>query len=193
MTTFDYIVIAVTGSSLLAGLMKGFVRSVWGLIIALVGLILASAFYPQLEPIVRSWTETDVTAMLTAFLVIFVAVVLVGMAIGRTFRTFLKKTHLSWIDHLAGGAFGLSRGWLICSAMYVALTAFPVQPDVVTDATLAPYLHQGAEVLTIATSKELRDQFLDSYRRLQNRELVVPTGNHHDTKSKTGVPGRRND
>ncbi|MCS6803719.1 MAG: CvpA family protein [Blastocatellia bacterium] len=193
MTTFDYIVIAVVGLSLLAGLIKGFVQSVWGLASALVGVILASLLYPHLQRLVRPWTESEVTAMLMAFLLIFVGVVAGGIATGRMTRAFLKKTHLSWIDHLAGGAFGLARGWLICSVVYVALTAFPVQPDIVAQARSAPYLHQGAEVLTMATSKELRDQFFEGYQYLQHRELVAPMGRRYDTKGKTGVPGRRND
>lgn len=190
MTMFDYIVIGVGSFSLLAGLIRGFVQSAWGLASALIGLILASAWYPQLQPIVRPWMESEVTAMLTGFLIIFVGVVLGGMAIGRTVDALLKKTHLSWLDHLAGGVFGLARGWLICSAVYVALIAFPVQPDMVAHAWSAPYLHQGAEVLTMATSKELRDQFFEAYHSLQHRESVAPTGRHYDTKSKTGVPGR---
>lgn len=176
MTTLDYFVIGLTALSLIFGLMKGFVRSILGLVVALAGLFLAATFYPQVELVIRPSVETDMMAQLVAFLTIFVAVVVVGLLLGRAFRKFLEKTHLSWIDHLAGGAFGLVRGWLICSVVYVALTAFPVQLEMVARATLAPYLLKGAEVLTIITSKNLREQFRDGYHRLRVRWGDLPSG-----------------
>jgi len=176
MTALDYFVIGLTGLSLIFGLMKGFVRSILGLLAAVAGLYLAATFYPQVEPVFRGWVETDTMARLVAFLTIFVVTVMAGLVLGRAFRRFLEKTHLSWIDHLAGGVFGFGRGWLICSVVYVALTAFPVQLDVVARATLAPYLLKGAEVLTIATSKTLRDRFIDGYFRLQARWGDLPVG-----------------
>lgn len=176
MTTLDYFVIGVTSLSLAIGLAKGFIRSVLGLVVALVGLYLATILYPVLEPALRGWVETDTMARLVAFLSLFVATVVAGVIAGRAFRRTLEKTHLSWIDHLAGGAFGLVRGWLICSVVYVALTAFPARLDTVARATLAPYLLKGAELLTTVTSRDLRNQFLDGYYRLKVRWGLLPTG-----------------
>jgi membrane protein required for colicin V production len=176
MTTLDYFVIGVTSLSLAFGLAKGFIRSVLGLVVALAGLYLAATFYPVVESVIRGWVETDAMARLVAFLTLFVATVVAGLIVGRAFRRVLEKTHLSWIDHLAGGAFGFVRGWLICSVVYVALTAFPAQLDMVARATLAPYLLKGAEMLTMATSRNLRDQFLDGYYRLKARWGLLPTG-----------------
>jgi membrane protein required for colicin V production len=169
LTALDYFVLGLTGFSLIFGLMKGFVRSILGLVVAIAGLFLAATWYQPVVPYVRGWVETDMTARLVAFLSIFVATVFAGLVLGRAFRRFLEKAHLSWIDHLAGGAFGFVRGWLISSVIYVALTAFPVQTEMVAQARLAPYLLKGAEVLTYATSKNLRDQFLDGYHQLQAR------------------------
>ncbi len=144
---------------------------------ALAGLFLAATGYKEVVPLVRGWVESDATAFLMAFFSIFVTTILVGMALGRAFRRFLEKTHLSWVDHLAGGAFGVVRGWLICSVIYVGLTAFPVQPEVVSQAKMAPYLLRGAELLTYATSSDLRGQFLDGFHQLQARWEVSPEGN----------------
>ena len=45
---------------------------------------------------------------------------------------------LSGSTALLGGAFGLLRGWLVCSILYLALTAFPVRLSSVEEATTAP-------------------------------------------------------
>jgi membrane protein required for colicin V production len=176
MTALDFFVIGITGLSLAFGLMKGFVRSVLALVMALVGLLAAATWYPVVVPLVRHWVETEVTARLVAFLLIFFVTVVVGMVLGRAFRRVLERTHLSWVDHLVGGAFGFVRGWLICSVLYVALTAFPIQLEMVAGATFAPYLLKGAELLTYATSPHLRSQFLTGYHRLQARWAGLPIG-----------------
>jgi membrane protein required for colicin V production len=176
MSGLDYFVLGVTGLSLVFGLAKGFVQSILGLLVAAAGLFLAATWYGEVVPFVRGWVETDTTALLVSFLLIFISTVFAGMVLGRAFRRFLEKTHLSWIDHLAGGAFGLVRGWLICSVVYVALTAFPVRWEVITQARFAPYLLEGAEVLTYATSRDLRDQFLGGYNRLLSQWERPPHG-----------------
>jgi hypothetical protein len=50
--------------------------------------------------------------------------------------------------------------------MYLALTAFPVRLGFVRDARTAPALAEGARVLALVTSSDLRARFLAEYRRL---------------------------
>jgi hypothetical protein len=79
------------------------------------------------------------------------------------------------VDHLAGGAFGLLRGWVTCSIVYVALTAFPVRLDMVERAVLAPYLLQGAQLLSYVTSDDVQKRFLDGYNQVQERWKAMST------------------
>ena len=69
-------------------------------------------------------------------------------------------------DRVLGGAFGLLRGWEVCSILYLALTAFPVKISSVTEARTAPILAQGAKMLGIFTSQEMRTRFYESYSNL---------------------------
>jgi len=62
---------------------------------------------------------------------------------------------------MLGGALGLIRGWLICSVIYLALTAFPVKPEAVERAYFAPALLEGTRVITYLTSRELRERFFN--------------------------------
>jgi membrane protein required for colicin V production len=167
MTALDYFVLGITGLSFGFGLIKGFVRSAMALIMTIAGFFLAVIGYTRLAPLVRGAVETDVMADLVAFFSIFVGVVLLGMGLGRAIRSALKKAHLSWLDHLAGGGFGFVRGWFICSVMYLGLTAFPIQLDLLAQAKLTPYLIRGAEMLTHSITEKMKTHFKEGYQKLQ--------------------------
>jgi membrane protein required for colicin V production len=169
MTPLDYFVLTVTAISLTFGLIRGFVQSILAIGATIAGLLAAVTFHEKVAPAVRPYVETDLMATLVAFLGIFLLIVLAGMGIGHFIGKVLKKVHLSWIDHLAGGAFGFLRGWLVASVIYLALVAFPVQLEMVQKAVLAPYLIKGGQVLTYLTSAEMRKRFRDGYETIQQR------------------------
>ncbi|RMG53962.1 MAG: CvpA family protein [Acidobacteria bacterium] len=186
MTALDYVVIGVTGLSTLYGLARGLVRSVVALLVAVAGLLLAASGYPQVVPLIRPWVASTAMARLLAFLLIFALVIVGGMMLSRALRRALERADLSWIDHLAGGAFGFIRGWFICSVLYLGLTAFPISSSAVGGARLAPYLVKGADLLTHALSNELRGRFLEGYDRLQALWEHQPAGVNHD-QGKDGI------
>ncbi|HEY0376422.1 MAG TPA: CvpA family protein, partial [Pyrinomonadaceae bacterium] len=96
------------------------------------------------------------------------AVFAAGFFAGRLISGGLRRLHLEWLDRLLGGAFGLLRGWAVCSVLYLALTAFPVRLSSVTGAQTAPLLAQGAKMLGVFTSQEVRTRFYKSYTDLLN-------------------------
>jgi membrane protein required for colicin V production len=103
---------------------------------------------------------------------------LLGLLITYALRTVLKRSRLSWADHLLGAGFGLLRGWLVCSALYLALTAFPVKIDAVQRATFAPALLEGTRVIAYLTSRELRERFYAGYetiKRMWDPKGLKPT------------------
>jgi len=73
---------------------------------------------------------------------------------------------MGWIDHAIGGVFGVLRGWLICSGIYLALTAFPAKPAAVEQSMFGPALLEGTQVISYLTSAELRQKFLDGYEKI---------------------------
>ena len=73
---------------------------------------------------------------------------------------------MGWIDHAIGGVFGLFRGWLICSVIYLALTAFPAKPAAVEQSRFGPFLLEGTQVISYLTSAGLRQKFFDGYEKI---------------------------
>jgi membrane protein required for colicin V production len=143
--------------------MKGIIS----LLSALAGLLIAAQLYPFAARLFGSFVSTARAANLLGFVAIFLLVLAGGSLLARWLRGGLKRVRLDWLDHLLGAVFGFLRGWLICSVIYLALTAFPVKLEAVERATFAPALLEGTRVIAYLTSKDLRDRFFDGYAMIQ--------------------------
>jgi membrane protein required for colicin V production len=163
MTVLDYFVIAVVGTSLIFGLVRGIIKASITLLACVVGLVAAGYLYPYAGAALKPAVSSKVAADFMGFVVILVAVLIAGMVVSRILRRAVRKVRLSWMDHLLGGGFGLVRGWLICSAIYLALTAFPIKLEAVEQARLSPLLLEGTRAIAYLTSPEVRGKFQDGY------------------------------
>jgi membrane protein required for colicin V production len=170
MTFFDFLVLALVASSVVSGAMRGIVRALLTGAALLAGLFIAAQGYEAVGAILRGLklVESSAAANAGGFLLIVVAALVGGFVAGRLIKGGLQHVRLEWFDRVLGGAFGLLRGWAVCSILYLALTAFPVSIDSVTEARTAPILAQGAEFLSFFTSQEVRTRFYESYSDLMN-------------------------
>jgi membrane protein required for colicin V production len=170
MTFFDFLVLALVASSVIAGALRGIVRALLTGAALIVGLLIAARGYGAASAILRGLRliESKETANAVGFLFIVLAVFAAGFFAGRLISRGLRRLHLEWLDRLLGGAFGLLRGWAVCSVLYLALTAFPVHLSSVTEAQTAPLLAGGAKMLGVFTSQEVRRRFYKSYTDLLN-------------------------
>ncbi|MDT7540327.1 MAG: rane protein required for colicin production [Acidobacteriota bacterium] len=168
MTVFDLIVLALVVASVIAGAMRGLVRALIATAALFVGLFVAARWYEWAGGWLRALGAVKSSAGADAggFLVLLFLFVSVGFAAGALLRGSLKRAKLGWVDRLLGASFGFVRGVAVCSAMYLALTAFPVRLDSVQDARTAPALAVGARLLSFVTSADLRARFLAGYKQL---------------------------
>jgi len=170
MTFFDFLVLALVASSVVSGAMRGIVRALLTGAALIAGLFIAAQGYEAVGAILRGLklVESNAAANACGFLLIVVAALVGGFLAGRLIKGGLQHVRLEWFDRVLGGAFGLLRGWAVCSILYLALTAFPVSIDSVTEARTAPILAQGANFLSFFTSQEVRTRFYESYSGLIN-------------------------
>ena len=161
MTFFDLIVIALVGSSIVAGALRGLVRGLVTGAAFVVGLIVASRGYEAAGSLLHGlgFVKSEAAANAFGFLLIIAVVIVAGFFLGRLFAKGLKTIRLEWFDRVLGAAFGFVRGFAVCSVLYLALTAFPVRLDSVAHARTAPALAEGARMLTAFTSQEVRTGF----------------------------------
>lgn len=130
MTIFDYIVLSIIGLSVILSVMRGVVREV----LAIVGLV--AAFYVgvsytnQLLPMMPVDIPNEALRVLAAFLVLFLATLLLATLLGIALSAIFKKAGLGWLNRLLGALFGVARGLLIvCVIVFLAgLTDIPKDP-----------------------------------------------------------------
>ena len=167
MTILDYFVVIVVVVSVAFGATRGIIKGIISLSSALVGLVIAAQLYPLAASLFSSFVSTERAANLLGFITVFLVVLVGGGLLARFLRGRLKRARLDWLDHILGAGFGLARGWLICSAVYLALTAFPVKLEAVEQSAFAPALLEGTRVIAYLTSRDLRERFLDGYGMIQ--------------------------
>jgi len=176
MTILDWIFLVILIGSVVGSVIKGFARDAISLAAVVLGLLLAAWFYPVTGSFYMNYVKTRDIASLLGFITIFGGCVLAGSLISWLVGKFIKMANLEWFDRLLGAAFGLIRGWLIGSVLFLVLTAFPVKLESVQNAVFAPYLLAGARVLALITPTELKAKFLEGYRKVENFWSQPPTG-----------------
>jgi membrane protein required for colicin V production len=167
MTVLDYFVLIVVVASVASGATRGIIKGIISVSSALAGLVLAAQLYPYAARLTSGFVSTTRAANLLGFVAVFLTVLACGSLLARRLRGGLKRARLNWVDQMMGAAFGLVRGWLVCSAIYLALTAFPIKIESVERAAFAPALLEGTRVIVYLTSPELRERFLGGYRMVQ--------------------------
>jgi membrane protein required for colicin V production len=98
-----------------------------------------------------------------------VGVILLGSLVGALIAKLMKVVHLSWLDRLLGGAFGLLRGALVGGIILLVLTTFSSKPppESVAHSRIAPYVMSTARLMVYAAPREFREGFHESYAKLR--------------------------
>jgi membrane protein required for colicin V production len=166
MTVLDYFVLLVVVASVASGATKGIIKVIVSVAFTVAGLVVAAFGYTYAAAVLRIFVAARLADLL-GFVLVFLVVVVVGSLCSRWLRGGLKRARIGWVDHLVGAVFGLLRGWLICSVIYLALTAFPLRPEAVERATFGPALLEGTRVIAYLTSRELRERFYNGYETVK--------------------------
>ena len=102
-----------------------------------------------------SQTILNASINIICFLVCFAALFLVISILVNLLRAVFRFPILKQLDWLAGGAFGLLRGVLICYALFavvpLVLTMVPIEliSELIEASTLAPIFNNGNIILSI--------------------------------------------
>jgi membrane protein required for colicin V production len=71
LNVLDWIVVVIVVSSVISSILKGFAREAISLAAVILGLLLASWFYPQAGSLVSAYVKTEAIASLVGFALIF--------------------------------------------------------------------------------------------------------------------------
>ncbi|TCS41447.1 CvpA family protein [Reinekea marinisedimentorum] len=138
MTVIDWIIVAVLIVSSLISIKRGFAKEAMSLASWLIALIVARLFSDNLASLLTSWLANEAHRYTVAFVILFIATLIVGSLINHLLGEFIKITGLSGTDRALGTVFGLLRGIVIVVAM-LALGQLFALDQFWQDSTLVPY------------------------------------------------------
>lgn len=127
MTSFDYAVLAILGISLLVSMMRGFVREILSLVSWVAAFFVAKIYTMQLAPLLPESIPNEALKFMAAFLILFIATLLVCSLLSIALSHIFKKAGLTWLDRSLGAVFGIVRGLVIIGVLVLlaGLTSIP--------------------------------------------------------------------
>lgn len=130
MIWIDYSIIGLIVISLIIGLFRGFVKEAFSLLTWVVAIFIGLTFSREFSSYLDALISYPSARMAVAFVVLFIATLIVGGIIGFLLGELVKKTGLTGSDRFAGMIFGIGRGMLVVAllVMLAGLTPLPEDP-----------------------------------------------------------------
>jgi membrane protein required for colicin V production len=167
----DWIFAAIVAGSVIAAILRGFVRELISVAAVVIGLVVAVAGYSRAALWFEDLTKSHEIALGLGFLVLFLGTLLLGGVVSLLVRKLVKVVGIEWFDRFLGAVFGLVRGVLVDCILLFVLVAFAIKPGVVQQSSLAPYVTSGANLISLAMPAGLRAQFRLGFERF--RETLI--------------------
>lgn len=120
----DYVIFGIIFLSMILGLMRGFVREVISLIVWVIAFWVAAYFAKDVMPHLGSIVTHPTLAFATAFLLLLLATLFVGMLFNYFIGHLVKSSELSGFDRLLGLVFGFLRGVVLVIALLLLIQMF---------------------------------------------------------------------
>ena len=127
MTSFDYLVLVIIALSIILSVMRGLLREVLAILGWVAAFYVAKTYTNQVLPMMPVNIPTEPLRILAAFLVLFLATLLVASLLAIALSAIFKKIGLGWLNRLLGAGFGMVRGLLIVYVL-VFLAGFTSAP-----------------------------------------------------------------
>ena len=125
MNWLDWVLVASLGFSIISGLKKGLVKTVFGIAGMVVGIILASRYYNLLAPNLTFISQENL-AKIAAFVIIVAAISLIANILGAIFKKIVSMLTLGWVDRLSGAVLGLALGAISLGVTLALLIKFSI-------------------------------------------------------------------
>jgi membrane protein required for colicin V production len=161
----DCILAVIVVASVVTAMVKGFVQELISLASVVIGLVVAAIGYTRAAVWFEDLTKSHEIALGMGFLVLFLAVLIVGALVGLVARKLIKTAGIQWFDRFLGGIFGLLRGVLVTAILLMVMLAFAIKPDAVRQSSLAPYVTTGARAIALVMPGNLRAQFHEGFEK----------------------------
>ena len=169
MNPFDVFIIIVLGYSIVRGLFRGLVKEISSIFGVMGGFYAAYSYYPVVAKIFAGLVINPSYLNILSFLVIFCSVLIIISILGVVIKYLLNVAFLGWIDRICGVCFGLIKGVLIVTVLFIILTTFlPKGAPLIKKSVLAPHVIWISEKMVNLVSDEMKHDFfskLEEFKR----------------------------
>jgi membrane protein required for colicin V production len=167
----DWVFAAIVVLSVVAAIVKGFVRELISLATLVIGLVVAAVAYRRAAVCFEDLVKSHEIALGSGFLVLFAGILLLGSVVSLLARKLIQTAGVQWFDRFLGGVFGLVRGVVVDCILLLVLLAFTIKPEAVQRSAFAPYVTAGANIISMAMPADLKAQFRVGFERF--RETLI--------------------
>jgi membrane protein required for colicin V production len=122
MTALDIIVLFLLGSGAILGFMRGFVQEALSLIAWLMIIVAVRLLHTPATAILSESVGSEGGAAVLAFLAIVIVTFALGRWIARSIGKKSRKSVLGPIDHVLGFGFGVVKGLIAATLIFLLLT-----------------------------------------------------------------------
>lgn len=160
MNPFDMIAVAILAFCVIRGIFRGLIKEVSSIVGVLAGFYAAYTYYGNLADLLAGWISNESYLHILSFLILFCLVFFVVSIIGVVIKYVLNIAFMGWFDRTCGAAFGLVKGILIVSMLFIIFTAFlPQGAPLVKNSVLAPRVNQISEKMIKVVPKDMKNEF----------------------------------
>ena len=160
MNPFDILIIIILVYCVVRGLFRGLVKEVSSIFGVLGGFYAAYSYYPHAANLLTRLVTDEAYRNILAFLIIFCCILILINVIGIIIKYLLNIAFLGWVDRVFGLFFGMSKGILIVSVLFIIFTTFlTTGAPIVKNSLLAPHVMLVSENMAKVVSADMKKKF----------------------------------
>lgn len=125
----DYTIIAVISMSAVMGLVRGFIKEAFALVLWIAAVWVATHYSRELSLLLQTSISYPSARIAASFGLLFFATLILGSLISFLLSQLIEKTGLSGSDRLLGMLFGIGRGAVLVSMLVILAGVTPLPED----------------------------------------------------------------
>ena len=169
MNPFDILIIIILVYCVVRGLFRGLVKEVSSIFGVLGGFYAAYSYYPLVANLLTRLVADEAYRNILAFLIIFCCVLILINVLGIIIKYLLNVAFLGWVDRVFGLLFGMTKGILIVSVLFIILTTFLTKgAPIIKNSLLAPHVMLVSENMAKVVSADMKRKFQKNLDELKN-------------------------
>jgi len=181
MTTVDWIIVMILVGSVIAGIVQGFLRSVFSLGGLILGLVVAAWNYDRIARVVKPILHNEQVSNAIGFILVAFVVAAICTTVGVLLSKVFKKLGLGCLDSLAGALFGFFQGALLVTVFILVTVAFFPDTEWLTQARLPKYFFSACHLSANISPSGLSELVRHDLNRLERES---PAWMHPDERTK---------